>query len=947
MRRFWAGVLFLCLGARGEAYARPHAQPRPLSQAEQQVQAEQDRLAAIEKLKLLLQNPSVTGELRAELLFRLAEVYFEEGRSIYLDNIDIYVRQVDHCFNTPDCPLARMVELAPGTPLAWQWESIKVYQEIIRDYPSYTRKDDVLFFMGLALNEVGQPEESLSAFKQLLLEYPSSVHLADTYMLIGEYYFDRNDAYKALLAYQHAAAFKNADRYNFAVYKLAWCYYNVGDYDTAIQNMLLALTSSPPSVQPYIIEDLARFYADVGEFTSVIYDNAPLLRSDLMLQLLPELAKYYEAAGKFDSAIVTWRRLITQNPTQAQAMDYQDHVVGALVRMGDAQKTLEAIEYMLQMYGEHSAWAMANADNPALLALALARVEAHLRQEALNDFGLTKKTASATTVQKYLLLSERAFLLYFQEFPDSEYALEMHSSFADLSYVLRKYDQAYAHYRMYLAHTPAGVHAEYCARSAILAAESMRQREEPSLGASLSYWERQQLAAIDQFIGMFPDHPDVQGLIYQAGLIFYHKQNFQSALLRFQQVVALNPLSSNAEAVAYLMVSDPHLQDTKDPRLLAQVALSFSQNFPQSPHAAQALSDAAMYFHQAHHIREAIAVEQALLDNFPSSEYAIKHVVALGDDYASLGEFAQAAFWYEYLATLDLKHPSTPTALRTAGRFRAALGDVDLAIHDLTLLTMLDPTLPDRNRLILKIADLYVEQNRWLDAAKIYFNFFQSPPPNATFKDLMFCRLQYGRALMQWGQSQRVRQHWQETITWAKTQKAAGINVYTGADAYAQVLFLWSEADFQNYMALQMQGPSEALLTKQIIVKTKALDALEKQAIEILEMNSKEWVVAALLRLGLAYENMLETLVHATPTDGMYRLHMYDMVYPSLEKAIHIYELALHEAFMFSIYNDTARQALHRLEVLRPNDYLPFYETLPAYTPAAISIMPIETSLQK
>jgi tetratricopeptide (TPR) repeat protein len=184
------------------------------------------------------------------------------------------------------------------------------------------------------------------------------------------------------------------------------------------------------------------------------------------------------------------------------------------------------------------------------------------------------------------------------------------------------------------------------------------------------------------------------------------------------------------------------------------------------------------------------------------------------------------------------------------------LGDVDLAIHDLTLLIMLDPTLPDRNRLILKIADLYVAQNRWPDAAKIYFNFFQSPPPNATFKDLMFCRLQYGRALMQLGQSQRVRQHWQETITWAKTQKAAGIDVYAGADAYAQVLFLWSEADFQDYMALQMQGPSEALQIKQLQAKTKALDALEKQSIEILETNSEEWGMAALLRLGLAYENM-------------------------------------------------------------------------------------------
>ena len=54
--------------------------------------------------------------------------------------------------------------------------------------------------------------------------------MPDAYVLIGEYWFDENQAFKALTAYQRAAAYKDSEKYAFAKYKLAWCYYNVGEY---------------------------------------------------------------------------------------------------------------------------------------------------------------------------------------------------------------------------------------------------------------------------------------------------------------------------------------------------------------------------------------------------------------------------------------------------------------------------------------------------------------------------------------------------------------------------------------------------------------------------------------------------------------------------------------------------------------------------------------------
>ena len=48
-------------------------------------------------------------------------------------------------------------------------------------------------------------DEANEAFTRLMKTAPASAFLPDAYLLIGEYSFDRIDAYKALVAYQRAA----------------------------------------------------------------------------------------------------------------------------------------------------------------------------------------------------------------------------------------------------------------------------------------------------------------------------------------------------------------------------------------------------------------------------------------------------------------------------------------------------------------------------------------------------------------------------------------------------------------------------------------------------------------------------------------------------------------------------------------------------------------------
>ena len=112
-------------------------------------QAEQKTLEAIKFLKEILggENPP-TGPRKAEMMLRLADLYFEQGRSIYLREMAAYEKVFDKCFNTDGCDFETM-EPDNKESNKWQNNSIRLYEQILRNYPRYSRADEATFYLGI------------------------------------------------------------------------------------------------------------------------------------------------------------------------------------------------------------------------------------------------------------------------------------------------------------------------------------------------------------------------------------------------------------------------------------------------------------------------------------------------------------------------------------------------------------------------------------------------------------------------------------------------------------------------------------------------------------------------------------------------------------------------------------------------------------------------------
>ena len=721
--------------------------------------AREKRHESMKFLKDILDRGTAQGTQKAEMMLRLAELYFEEGRDIYFDEMQQFNTDYDACFNDAKCAETRLETMKADNTKSQKWanRAIKLYRLILQNYPQYQRADEATFFLASSLADIGQRKDAVTEYTRLVRTYSDSSYLADSYVQIGEYYFDENNAYKALLAYQKATRYKDSPQYAFANYKLAWCYYNVGEYGKAIETMkgvvAFSMTASEGgndkkrlTLQEEALKDLVRFFADAGQMNEAYEYFNKLGKKELISAMLRRLANTYFEQGKFEECIQTYKRLIAENPQGTDAPGYQNDIIGAYQKMGRKEETLAEIDKLLKTYGKNSAWARTNSADQDAVKDALGFIEKNLRTVAINYHNEAKKLGTGRGARKTYGLAEQAYSVYLAEFPEGTHTYDMRYAYGELLYKLKKYDGAYEQYMAVVALDAKGKHSQFCAESAIFAAEEMVKVEKKqgngvtvpkgsTEAVDLSSWEGSLLKACDQYAKIFPDDKKTRNVIYKSAYLLYNHNQFKEASDRFRVVIGMNPKSREAEQAANLILDSfalvkdwANLKDVskafydqdglgstgfkkevyevyenssfklievtfegdKDELKAARSFMGFQREFPESKNADLALNNAAFYFHNQGKVARAMDARTMLIEKHPKSKFYKNQVAALGFDYEGIADFAQAASFYEQLYVLDQDakrgepHEGTKEALYSAALFRKALGEDDKAIENFT-----------------------------------------------------------------------------------------------------------------------------------------------------------------------------------------------------------------------------------------------------------------------
>ncbi len=943
-----------------------------VTDASQAMDRVQNRQPSMARLKVLVSKTE--GEQRAELLFRLAELLYANGRDYRLIEEYRFDQDYERCFDDSDCDENLLkADYRESTPV---WEKAAgLYQMVVTGYPRYARADEAVFFLAAVQADLGELDKALENRKILVRTYPESVFAPDAYILIGERYFDENMAFKALRAYQKASQFPEHDKYAYSLYMLAWSQYNVGDLDAGIITLrrvydLARATGDPLALEEDSVRDLVQFYTDNDDVEGAIILFTGIGRMDLIPAAMERGALLLADRGEYLKAAILYRKLILENPSTDRAVEFHHEIVRAYRRLDDHERYVAELDRFVEDYGPGAAWRASREES--VVADADSRIERAVRDGAWSYHERARKQVKARRdPSAFQAHARHLYGTWLTAYPADIHRYDVHHAYAELLYDLALFEEAYDEYREVVAIDPTGKYSEESARNALFAADEL-----DDLGRYVD--------AAEQYAVHFPNGKDVGSILYGTGHKLYEAEQYPRAADLFERVIRLDPTAREAELAANLMMdvfvvleqweelekrsrfyfempglgSKSFKRDTfavyqnarlkrieteliADRGAAADAFVAWVEEFPEAEKAAMALNNAAVYYDELDRFDDALKVRHILVEDSrfgDRTDYYFQHLAALGYAYEQIADFAVAAEWYERLVREfgddQDQSEAIADALHISAVFRDAMGEwkVSLAHYEAFI-----DAYPEDERVLdmrLTIGRIFEDQGKWERAASTFRGIHESGD-ELTSEYRFFARIHHGRALEQLGKTSEAAAVYAETSRLYRKHLASGGKHGAHTEFAAESMFRLAEDAYADYDAIALVGleasmsedEQNALLNELLLDKMRGLTQLEKTFGEIVATGAGEWGIAAIVKMGQAYEEMGQALVESdrptylTPSQLVeYDGFIDQRIFTQYEKSKTAYALALQKSTELQLYNDDTHLALERLDVLDAED---------------------------
>src|SRR5262252_2342648 len=427
---------------------------------------------------------------QAEALYKLAELYWEESKAVYLEKMGRYQDAVTACHNDrANCP--QVPHKPPTVDLS---QAQAVYLRLISNYPRFRKIDTVIYLYAFSLRDQGKTGESIKYFQIILDRYPRSRYIADAWMAIAEFrFYEKQDYRGSLEAYERVLKHPKSQLFDLALFKTAWCYWRLGDTTKSAMRFKDVLDLAKKKAGrteaeqkraeelqgqalDYLVElfteDDTKSAHDAFEFLAQIGGKA------YSKKVLKQLADTVFDQTRYERAIEAYRLLIELDPMSPDAPDYAGKIVEGYQLLGDVKTAVAEMRKLASDYGAKSAWAQANKDRPKAVQHARTMAEALIRNLAKTMHAEAQQNEKATHVvdKERFARAAEAYAFYLQNFPDAADAVELRYLRADILYFkLGRYEEAGRDYLAVGKTQPVGKFHKDALMQAMGAFEKVRQ----------------------------------------------------------------------------------------------------------------------------------------------------------------------------------------------------------------------------------------------------------------------------------------------------------------------------------------------------------------------------------------------------------------------------------------------------------------------------------------
>jgi cellulose synthase operon protein C len=446
------------------------------------------RMDAIAVLEGFLRKYPADKKWTPDVMFRLAELYYEKSSDDFLTAQEDYQKALD----TPNPPTT-------PPPKADYAPTVALYRRLLTEFPNYRLLDATYYLLGFCLGEMGQEPEARQALLALVcanqykpLDPPAksapstglskgpvpdyykdctpikkdSKFLPESWTRVGEMHFDSAELGHAISAYSRVLAFKDSAYYDKAIYKLAWSYYRDNRFTDAIREFdgLVKWADSKKAAGDKFGSDLrpeAVQYLGIS-FSEPDWDGDTLPDPETGLQraqafyhgregephvkeVFQRLGDIYFDSTKYPEAIAVYKHILQTWPFFADAPKLQEKIVKAYERDRNLLAAAKERETLGRTYSKGSEWYQQNANNPEALAVAAQLAEDALLSAATNVHAAaqacrakwqqnTADTAKLAECQETYRTAGELYEKYLNAYPNSKRAYEFSAFYADALY---------------------------------------------------------------------------------------------------------------------------------------------------------------------------------------------------------------------------------------------------------------------------------------------------------------------------------------------------------------------------------------------------------------------------------------------------------------------------------------------------------------------------------
>ena len=597
----------------GPAKLDARSQAPAEADVEREAIADKKRDDQIEAAKKIIPKIEDGNPQKADLLFQLSELYWEKSRYLYRKEMLSFFKaqkDADEKKNRGEKVTEPREEHRESE--LYRSETMRLYETILREYPAYDRKDEVLFNLAYNLYETGKKDLAVKRYEELLKGYPGSKFVPDTYVQLGNHYFEvANVLEKARTYYEKAFASNNPKIKSYALYKLAWCDFNAGEHEKALGKLQQTVEYAEKQGKDRAFTDLKnealndsiRMFTELNRADDAIAYYSAHAGKKKKIQLIGKLAYALQDAGHHDNAIKSFRYLLSDNPLAESAPDFQQAIIKSYEGLRQRENVKAEVKKLAATYRPGSEWWKANESKKDVLRNGFNVAEEAMRTTVTEYHQEAQKTKQVETYR----LARDIYKEYVDGFASSDdeafvadQAFNLKFYYAEILWALEEWEPAAKQYdgvvSFKVPNRPEAKEAsnekyrQTAAYNSILAYDKLVKIERGLIQKSdlkegqkieetkkkdkvektgkvakrsakeleekpLTPFEKQLVAACDKYNQMFPKNPDEVDVAYQAAVIFYDKNHFVDAARRFGDIVNKYPEEKRSQEAADLSMA--------------------------------------------------------------------------------------------------------------------------------------------------------------------------------------------------------------------------------------------------------------------------------------------------------------------------------------------------------------------------------------------------------